>query len=52
VATVLLLRDGMVPPAARALARWPRLAWLALLPAVLLLFASRVACRQADLCVF
>ncbi len=52
VATVLLLKDGITPPLIRQLARRPRIALFLLLPAVIALFGIKVACRQADFCLF
>jgi hypothetical protein len=49
---VLLLKDGITPPAFRLISGRPRLGWWLLLPAVLLYFGERVACRQADLCLY
>jgi branched-chain amino acid transport system permease protein len=52
VGMVLLLKDGITPPAFRLISGRPRLGWWLLLPAVLLYFGERVACRQADLCLY
>ena len=52
IATVLLLRDGITPPIARTLARWPAIGWFVVLPLLTAYFVGRVACRQADLCLF
>lgn len=52
VATVLLLKDGITPPLTRQLARRPLIGWLLLLPVVIAFFGMKVACRQADLCLF
>ena len=52
VGVVLVLKDGVTPPLFRALARHRRWGWWLLLPAVLVYFGHRVACQQADLCVF
>jgi hypothetical protein len=49
---VLALEDGVTPPLGRLLARLGRWGWWALLPAVILYFGHRVACQQADLCLF
>ncbi len=52
VGVVLVLKDGVTPPLFRVLARHRRWGWWLLLPAVLVYFGHRVACQQADLCVF
>jgi branched-chain amino acid transport system permease protein len=52
VGVVLVLEDGITPPLFRFLTRHRRWGWWLLLPAVLLYFGHRVACLQADLCVF
>lgn len=52
VGIVLALEDGITPPFFRLLRRWIRLGWWVLLPAVLFYFGHRVACQQADLCLF
>jgi ABC-type branched-subunit amino acid transport system permease subunit len=52
VGVVLLLEDGITPPLFRLLKRHGRWGWWVLLPIVILYFGERVACQQADLCVF
>jgi branched-chain amino acid transport system permease protein len=52
VGAVLLLHDGVAPPALRLLRRYERLGWLVLLPASLLYLGERVACRQLDRCLY
>lgn len=52
VGIVLALEDGVTPPLSRLLARYRRWAWWLLLPAVVFYFAQRVACAQADACLF
>ncbi len=52
VGIVLVLEDGITPPLYRLLKRHARWAWWILLPAVILYFGQRVACQQADLCLF
>jgi branched-chain amino acid transport system permease protein len=52
VVAVLLLRDGVAPPAVRLLRRYERLGWLLLLPAVLFYFGERVGCQQLDYCLY
>ena len=52
VGVVLVLKDGVTPPLFRVLARHRRWGWWLLLPAVLVYFGHRVACQQANLCVF
>jgi ABC-type branched-subunit amino acid transport system permease subunit len=52
VGIVLVLEDGITPPVFRLLTRYRRWGWWLLLPAVLLYFGQRVACQQADLCLF
>ena len=52
VGVVLVLKDGVTPPLFRVLARHRRWGWWLLLPAVLVYFGHRVACQQADLCVY
>jgi branched-chain amino acid transport system permease protein len=52
VGVVLVLKDGITPPVFRLLQRYGRWGWWVLLPVVILYFAQRVACQQADLCVF
>jgi hypothetical protein len=49
---VLALEDGVTPPLFRLLERYRRWAWWLLLPAVILYLSHRVACQQADLCLF
>jgi branched-chain amino acid transport system permease protein len=52
VGIVLALEDGVTPPLSRLLTRYRRWAWWVLLPAVVFYFGQRVACLQADLCLF
>jgi urea transport system permease protein len=52
VGIVLALEDGVTPPLSRLLTRYRRWAWWVLLPAVVFYFAQRVACLQADVCLF
>ncbi len=52
VGMVLVLEDGITPPLFRLLKRHQRWGWWVLLPAVILYFGHRVACQQADLCLF
>jgi branched-chain amino acid transport system permease protein len=52
VGVVLVLEDGITPPLFRLLRRHRRWGWWLLLPAVILYFGHRVACQQADLCLF
>ena len=52
VGIVLVLEDGVTPPLFRLLKRHRRWAWWLFLPAVILYLGQRVACQQADLCVF
>jgi ABC-type branched-subunit amino acid transport system permease subunit len=52
VGVVLALADGVTPPLFRLLDRYRRWAWWLLLPAVILYLGHRVACQQADLCLF
>jgi len=52
VGIVLVLEDGVTPPLFRLLKRHHRWAWWLLLPAVILYLGHRVACQQADLCIF
>jgi ABC-type branched-subunit amino acid transport system permease subunit len=52
VGIVLALEDGVTPPLSRLLTRYRRWAWWVLLPAVVFYFAQRVACMQADVCLF
>ncbi len=52
VGIVLALEDGVTPPLWRLLTRYRRWGWWVLLPAVVFYFGQRVACAQADLCVF
>ncbi len=52
VGMVLALEDGLTPPLSRLLTRWARWGWWVLLPLVVLYFGHRVACQQADLCLF
>jgi branched-chain amino acid transport system permease protein len=52
VGVVLVLEDGITPPLFRLLKRYQRWGWWVLLPAVILYFGHRVACQQADLCLF
>jgi len=52
VGIVLALEDGVTSPLSRLLARYRRWAWWLLLPAVVFYFVQRVACMQADACLF
>lgn len=52
VGAVLLLRDGITPLTLRLLRRQERLGWWLLVPAILLYFGERVACRQLDRCLY
>ena len=52
IGTVLVLKNGITPPLASFLRRWPLAGWLLLLPAVIAYFAAQIACRQADFCFF
>jgi branched-chain amino acid transport system permease protein len=52
VGIVLLLEDGLTPPFFRLVRRRLRWCWWLLLPAVVFYFGERVACRQADLCLY
>jgi branched-chain amino acid transport system permease protein len=52
VGVVLVLKDGVTPPLFRLLQRGRRWGWWVLLPAVVFYFAHRVACQQADWCLF
>jgi hypothetical protein len=52
VGIVLALEDGLTPPLFRILGRHARWGWWIVLPVVLLYFGHRVACLQADLCLF
>lgn len=52
VVVVLLLEDGVTPPLFRLLKRQLRWFWRLVLPAILLYLGFRIACRQADLCLF
>jgi branched-chain amino acid transport system permease protein len=52
VGVVLVLENGITPPLFRLLERHRRWGWWILLPAVILYFGHRVACQQADLCLF
>ena len=52
VGIVLALEDGVTPPLWRLLMRYRRWGWWVLLPAVVFYFGQRVACLQADLCLF
>ena len=52
VGMVLLLEDGITPPLFRFVERRLRWCWWLLLPAVVVYFGHRVACQQADLCLF
>ncbi len=52
VGIVLALEDGVTPPLSRLLTRYRRWAWWVLLPTVVFYFAQRVACMQADVCLF
>ena len=52
VGVVLVLEDGITPPLFRLLKRYARWGWWILLPLVALYFAQRVACHQADLCLW
>jgi len=52
VGIVLALEDGVTPPLSRLLTRYRRWGWWVLLPAVVFYFGQRVACLQADLCLF
>jgi branched-chain amino acid transport system permease protein len=52
VGVVLLLEDGITPPLNRLLKHHARWGWWIVLPAVILYFGHRVACQQADLCLF
>jgi len=52
VGMVLALEDGLTPPLFRRLERWARFGWWVLLPLVVLYFGHRVACQQADLCLY
>jgi len=52
VGIVLALEDGVTPPLSRLLTRYRRWAWWLLLPAVVFYFGQRVACLQADVCLF
>jgi branched-chain amino acid transport system permease protein len=52
VGIVLALEDGVTPPLWRLLTRYRRWGWWVLLPVVVFYFGQRVACLQADLCVF
>jgi branched-chain amino acid transport system permease protein len=52
VGIVLALEDGVTPTLSRLLTRYRRWGWWVLLPAVVFYFGQRVACLQADLCLF
>ena len=52
VVAVLLLREGLTPALYRLLRRGERWAWWLLLPAVIAYLGLRIACRQADVCLF
>jgi len=52
VGVVLALEDGITPPLFRLLKRHARWGWWIVLPAVILYFGHRVACQQADLCLY
>ena len=52
IGSVLILKDGITPPLLRQLARRPLIGWLLLLPALSAYFGLKVACRQADVCLF
>jgi branched-chain amino acid transport system permease protein len=52
VVVVLLLEDGITPSLFRLLKRQLRWFWRLVLPAILLYLGFRVACRQADFCLF
>ena len=52
VGVVLVLEDGVTPPLSRLLKRHARWGWWILLPAVVFYFGHRVACQQADLCLY
>jgi len=52
IGTVLLLEEGIAPPEARFLSRWPLIGWFFLLPLLLVYFAAQIACRQADFCLY
>ena len=52
VGVVLALEDGITPPLFRLLKRHARWGWLVLLPVVIFYFGHRVACQQADLCLY
>jgi branched-chain amino acid transport system permease protein len=52
VGVVLVLEDGITPPLVRLLKRHTRWGWWVLLPVVILYFGQRIACQQADMCLF
>ena len=52
VGVVLALEDGITPPLFRLLKRHARWGWWIVLPAVILYFGHRIACQQADLCLY
>ena len=52
VGIVLVLEDGITPSLSRLLKRHARWGWWILLPAVVFYFGHRVACQQADLCLY
>ncbi len=52
ICTVLILKEGITPPLLRQLARRPLIGWLVLFPAVGTFFVLKVACRQAEVCLF
>jgi branched-chain amino acid transport system permease protein len=49
---VLALKDGITPPLSRLLKDHARWGWWIVLPAVILYFGHRIACQQADLCLY
>ena len=52
VGVVLALEDGITPPLSRLLKDHARWGWWIVLPAVVLYFGHRIACQQADLCLY
>jgi ABC-type branched-subunit amino acid transport system permease subunit len=52
VVIVLVLKDGIAPSLFRLLQRWERWVWWLLVPAVIAYLGERVACEQADLCLY
>jgi hypothetical protein len=52
VGVVLALKDGITPPLSRLLKDHARWGWWIVLPAVILYFGHRIACQQADLCLY